>query len=142
MDVTWNRVTAHGLEPMPSYFTVLPNQLILNGATLDAAGTYRVTARNAHAVDEQEVTINVKPRRRQRGQQQPRVSFNQAQYDIGRGEAIDVEPTIEVRNTSSSLGGFYRLRVSIREEEEQRWFGRRMVHPRCPLVSLPRAMAC
>ncbi|CAF1170648.1 unnamed protein product [Adineta ricciae] len=94
VSVVWNRVTADGIEPMPSYFEVGQNHLILQKATLDAAGTYRVVARNAYSEDTQEIQIKVAPRRRIRVQGPPQIRFAQDLYSISLGEAIDIIPTI------------------------------------------------
>ena len=81
---------------MPSYFEVGQNHLILQKATLDAAGTYRVVARNAYSEDAQEIQIKVLPRRRIRVQGPPQIRFAQDQYSISLGDIIDIKPTIAV----------------------------------------------
>lgn len=81
-------------------FTVEPNRLILNRATLEASGIYQVVVSNAHGTDQQELRINVEPRRtRGRGQQTsaPQIRFQQSQYEIGYGEVVDIRPNIYVR---------------------------------------------
>ncbi|UJR25590.1 hypothetical protein I4U23_006934 [Adineta vaga] len=92
IEVTWEKLTDQGYQPIPSLFTVEPNRLVLQRATPDAAGTYRVVVRNSHGEDKQELRINVEPRRgRNRG---PQVRFPQSQYEIGYGEVVDIAPNI------------------------------------------------
>ncbi len=77
-------------------FTVETNRLVLDRATLDAAGTYQVVVSNAYGVDKQILNITVAPRRvRQRGQ--PNIHLQQDQYEVSPGQTIDIIPTIAVR---------------------------------------------
>jgi hypothetical protein len=95
-------LTDQGYAPIPSLFTVETDRLVLNRATMEAAGTYRVVVRNPQGEDRQELQIIVEPRRgRGRGGQQtagaPQISFQQSQYSIGSGEIIDIIPNISVK---------------------------------------------
>ena len=63
IEVVWNKRTDQGYQPIPSLFSVEPNRLVLHRATPAAAGTYQVIVRNSHGQDQQELTINVEPRR-------------------------------------------------------------------------------
>lgn len=86
-------------------FTVEPNRLVLNRATMDAIGTYQVVVRNTHGEDRQELHINVQPRRaRQRGQQAgaPQISFQKDQFEVANGQTLEIVPNLYVRTQNKS----------------------------------------
>ena len=97
IEVVWSKFTDNGYVPIPSLFTVEPNRLVLNGATLDSAGTYRVTVRNIHGEEQQDLHINVRPRR---GRQRvaPQITFQQDQYQVGHADNVEIKPSIAGSN--------------------------------------------
>ncbi|CAF4183766.1 unnamed protein product [Rotaria sp. Silwood2] len=106
IDVTWNKLTDQGYQPIPALFTVEPNRLVLNRATPDAAGTYQVVVRNPHGEDRQELRITVEPRRGRGREQQagaPRIQFSQDQYDISAGEGASGAKATWSKDGSANL---------------------------------------
>jgi len=90
---------------MPSIFVVERDRLILNRATMEAAGTYQVIVRNPQGEDRQELRITVEPRRSRGrgGGSAPQIRFPQDQYQIGHGDVVDIVPSISVKRKLSCL---------------------------------------
>ncbi|CAF0853537.1 unnamed protein product, partial [Didymodactylos carnosus] len=115
INVEWTKWNGQEHVKIPNMFRVEPNRLILDRATQDAVGDYRVQVSNRFGTDKQDLRINVAPRRMSiiikyifklifflfvfKAQlpgvpSAPQVSIQPETYEVRQGETINIVPII------------------------------------------------
>ena len=108
-------MTDQGYTAIPALFTVETNRLVLNRATMEAAGTYQVIVRNPLGEDRQDLQIIVEPRRgRGRGGQYG------SQYSGHDSSRSHISIRLESRDEQShQIGRDIQLHCSVHGAVEQ-----------------------
>ncbi|CAF0982097.1 unnamed protein product [Adineta ricciae] len=111
INIVWHKYTAQGYEPISEGFTTESNRLILNRATPESAGVYRVTVSNSHGEVHRELRVNVESKRQnhhhhhQQQQQQQQEHQQHDQQSQQQYQPQDyVEVTVEPREVSIAPG--------------------------------------